>query len=363
MVVDGEEPNEVLAWGREMLRNYRPDQVTKPDYAWRYVELVRSDVRYGSQDNGFDEPGQHFFQNILKNGGVCGRRAFIGRFILRAFGIPTTARPQRGHAALVHWTPDGWVPCLGAGWGSGWTPTRYHKDLDFLANTQARAAGDAFLQVKRAQWIGDAMGEPRVFGFASGSPGFWYGVSLYTQRAIIQAAKARTLDAVGQDIAEANVTKEKIEIAKVTLTEEDRKIHTDANGAIIIPAAATSEPTESTGAILFMDSVLGGKQLHYSRGASGAVFAYTIDAPAAGRYALTARVVTPSWHQSLMLTTNGAREPVEILLPYTVGMWDKTAPVTVALNKGWNVLRFTRKSEGYEKGFSIRDFTLTPVAK
>jgi hypothetical protein len=112
-----------------------------------------------------------------------------------------------------------------------------------------------------------------------------------------------------------------------------------------------------------MDSVLGGKQLHYSRGASGAVFAYTIDAPAAGRYALTARVVTPSWHQSLMLTTNGAREPVEILLPYTVGMWDKTAPVTVALNKGWNVLRFTRKSEGYEKGFSIRDFTLTPVAK
>jgi hypothetical protein len=363
MVVDGEEPNEVLTWGREMLRNYRPDQVTKPDYNWRYVEIVRSDVRYGSQDNGFDEPQLHFFQNILKNGGVCGRRAFIGRFILRAFGIPTTARPQRGHAALVHWTPDGWVPCLGAGWGSGWTPTRYNNDLDFLANTQARAAGDAFLQVKRAQWIGDAMGEPRVFGFASGSPGFWYGVSLYTQRAIIQAAKARTLDAVGQDIAEANVTKEKIEIAKVTLTEEDRKIHTDAKGAIIIPAAATSEPTESTGAILFMDSVLGGKQLHYSRGASGAVFAYTIDAPAAGKYALTARVVTPSWHQSLMLTTNDAREPVEIPLPFTVGKWDTTAPVTIELNKGTNVLRFTRKSEGNEKGFSIKDFTLTPVSK
>jgi hypothetical protein len=112
-----------------------------------------------------------------------------------------------------------------------------------------------------------------------------------------------------------------------------------------------------------MDSVLGGKQLHYSRGASGAVFAYTIDAPAAGKYALTARVVTPSWHQSLMLTTNDAREPVEIPLPFTVGKWDTTAPVTIELNKGTNVLRFIRKSEGNEKGFSIKDFTLTPVSK
>ena len=53
------------------------------------------------------------------NGGVCGRRAFFGRFILQSFGIPTVARPQTGHASLVHWTPDGWVICLGGGWGSG----------------------------------------------------------------------------------------------------------------------------------------------------------------------------------------------------------------------------------------------------
>ena len=106
---------------------------------------MRTDIRYGSQDNKHDEQDLQFFQNILKNGGVCGRRAFYGRFMLRAFGIPTTARPQRGHAALVHWTPDGWVPCLGAGWGSGWTQTRYGKDLDFLANAGAtqRPGGDA----------------------------------------------------------------------------------------------------------------------------------------------------------------------------------------------------------------------------
>ncbi len=135
-----------------------PTRSPSPTTAGATWNSVRTDVRYGSQDNQYDEDELQFFQNILMNGGVCGRRAFIGRFILRAFGIPTTARPQRGHAALVHWTPDGWVPCLGAGWGSGWTKTRYNKDLDFLANTQARATGEPFLQVKRAQWIGDVDG-------------------------------------------------------------------------------------------------------------------------------------------------------------------------------------------------------------
>ncbi len=362
MVIDGEEPDEILTWGREMLRNYRPDQVSKPDDRWRYVEIVRSDIRYGSQDNQYDEDELHFFQNILKNGGICGRRAFFGRFILRAFGVPTTARPQTGHAALVRRTSEGWVPCLGAGWGSGWTKTRYDKDLDFLANTQARATGEAFMQVKRAQWIGDLMGEPRIFGFLSGSPGFWYGVSLYTQAKIIEAAKSKTLDAVGQDIAEANETKEKIEITKVTITDEEREIHVDAKGVITIPAAATSRPNKSTGKIIFMDSVLGGKQLHYSRGGGKQSFEYIFDAPTAGRYVITARVVTPSWQQSLLVTTNGKSQPVEIALPFTVGMWDETAPVEIELAKGQNVLHFEHKSEGYEKGFSIRDFTLVPVS-
>jgi len=30
MVVNGNEPDEILAWGREMPRNYRPDHITQP---------------------------------------------------------------------------------------------------------------------------------------------------------------------------------------------------------------------------------------------------------------------------------------------------------------------------------------------
>lgn len=362
MVINGEEPDAILSWGRDMLRNYRPDHISTDDYRWRYVALVRSDIRYGSQDNKFDKPELQFFQNILMNGGICGRRAFIGRFILRSFGIPVIARPQPGHAALAHWTPKGWVVCLGGGWGAGTTKTRYKKDLDFLATTQGRAAGKPFMQVKRAQWIGDVVGEPRAFGFLSKTqPGFWYGVSLYTQKSIIEASQAKTLAAVGEDIGEANVTKEKVEITKVKMTEKDREISIDSKGVITIPAAATTKPTKSNGKIIFMDSNLGGKQLHFGRNGGGQVFEYTIDAPAAGKYQLTARVVTPSWKQHLVLAVNGAANAASIELPHTVGMWDETQPVAVQLSQGKNVLSFSHKTDGQAKGFTIKDFTLTPV--
>ncbi len=364
MVVNGHEPDWTLAWGRKMLRNYRPDHISTPDYRWRYVAAVRTDIRYGSQDNKYDRPELQFFQNILMNGGVCGRRAFFGRFLLRGFGVPTTARPQRGHASLAHWTPEGWVICLGGGWGAGWVPGwaggPYSSDLDFLAVTQARKTGEPFRQVKRAQWIGDVMGEKRVFGLIGRRPDFWYGVALYRQRAIIEEAKAIELAAVGEDIGEANESKVKEKITSAAITDKDRKIVVGKDGVITIPAVACSKPTNSTRKIKFMKSNLGGMQLHYNRLGKHEEFEYTFDAPAAGKYTLSARVVTPSWKQHLFVTANGAKEPIDIALPHTVGFWDKTKPVEISLVKGRNVLRFSRDHERL-KGVTIKEFTLTPV--
>ena len=360
MVVDGEEPDEISAWGREMLRNYRPDHISTPDDRWRYVAAVRTEVRYGSQCNKFDKPELQFFQNILMNGGICGRRAFFGRFILRSFGTPTTARPQPGHAALTHWTPDGWVVCLGGGWGAGSTKTRYKKDLDFLATTQARAVTASFPKIKRAQWVGDVLGEKQVFGFYTGDPELWYGVSLYVQRAIIEEANVVALAAVGEELGEANESNVKYAIDAATVTEADRKITVSGNGVITIPAVACSKPTKSTSKIIFMPSNLGGKQLHYSRNSGTEPFEYTFDAPKAGTYALTARVVTPSWKQNLTVAANGAAASVDIALPFTVGMWGTTDPVEIRLVQGQNVLTFSRDHE-WIKGLTIRDFTLTPV--
>lgn len=370
MVVNGNEPDEILAWGREMLRNYRPDHICTDDYRWRYVAVVRTDCKYGSQDNKYDQPELQFFQNILMNGGVCGRRAFFGRFILRSFGVPTTARPQRGHAALAHWTPDGWVVCLGGGWGAGWAngpnnlPSQKnrkgrHSDLDFLATTQARSAGSEFMMVKRAQWIGDVMGEKWTPGFETAEPEFWYSLSYYHQRNLIEKTKAVTLAAVGEELGEANESNVKYPFESPAVTDDDLKISVGESGVITIPAVACTKPTRSTGKIIFMPSNLGGKQLHYSRTGKPEPFEYTFDAPTAGKYRLTAQVVTPSWRQQLRVNVNDLETPVDIALPFTVGDWEQTEPVEVILNKGQNVLRFSRQEP--VKGITIKDFTLSPV--
>ena len=192
MVIDGDEPDETLVWGRHMLRNFTPGNVITPNQEWRYVALAKNQVKYGSENVKFDRPELQQYQNILMNGGICGRIAWIGRFILRAFGIPTTARPSRGHGALCHWTADkGWCVNLGPGWGRGWTKGLYHNDVDFLATTKARDKLEGYWNVKRAQWMGDVYGEKRVYGahdkenHPSLIVGFWYGTSLRIQQAIL----------------------------------------------------------------------------------------------------------------------------------------------------------------------------------
>jgi len=264
-VVNGDEPDETIAWGREMLRNYRPDHIYNTNEGWRYVSLVSTDVKYGSENVKHDRPELQRYQNILMNGGVCGRRAFIGRFILRAFGIPTIARPSRGHGALAHCTERGWVVNLGGGWGAGWTSTRYRQDVDFLASTQARNSREAYLKVKRAQWAGDVMGEKRTYGEHDGEPAFWNGVALRTQRAIIRESQAVTLDALGEDLGEANEPTVAEQVIASPVTPADRAITYGEDGVISLPAAAYSRPSGNTREVFAMKSFDGGLQIFLPR--------------------------------------------------------------------------------------------------
>lgn len=323
MVVDGDEPDETLTWGREMLRNFRPDHIYTDNFGWRYVKLVTSDVKYGSQDVKYDRPELQKYPNMLMNGGVCGRRAFFGRFILRSFGVPTTARPSRGHAALAHWTPRGWVVNLGGGWGAGWTKTVYENDKDFLASTQARNNPEAFLKVKRAQWYGDVLGEPRVYGENSkATPAFWNSASLKTQRTIINESKAVTLDALGEDLGEANepTVAEKIKASPVT--PEDREISYAANGVISIPAAAYSKPSGNTRDVLAMKSFGGGLQVFlprfFPKGLTimrGGTWKGTPDACSSGNRMLSGGYGRyENWGLRAALTPPGANTPAEITL-------------------------------------------------
>jgi hypothetical protein len=143
---------------------------------------------------------------------------------------------------------------------------------------------------------------------------------------------------------------------------------------ISIPAAACITPAASTAKILFMESDLGGIQLHYKRKGSPESFVYEVTVPAAGDYLLSAKVVTINRDQSLQLNLNDLDTMIDLPLPYTIGMWEESTPVRVPLRQGKNTLAFTRSvpaefgklvwtCSGPEYGgVSIRSFALQSAA-
>jgi len=347
LIVDSNAPDHVLAWGREMLRNYRPDHIFTKDYGWRYSGAVRTDVEYRSSHLLKDTDSLEFFQNVIREGGVCGRRAFFGRFIVQSFGIPSVPRPQTGHASLGRWTPGGWVINLGATWGFG-NGVDGRTDTDFVLETQVREYPADHIRALRAQWVGDALGEPKYNGHKEGSGGLWNVMALFEKKAIVAEAKPAQLGALGTELGEANESAEtKAQaVVKAAVADADKKAAVDSKGVITIPAAACS------GKVSQMKSFLGGLQAF-----CGDAFSCDVDVPNPGKHRLTARVVTVHPEGQLQLTVNQAKDPVAVVIPYTCGTWETTQPVEVTLVQGRNVLGFSKP----ERGFTLKDITLTPV--
>jgi len=87
---------------------------------------------------------------------------------------------------------------------------------------------------------------------------------------------------------------------------------------------------------------------------------YTITAGRSGKYTLTARVVTAQYDQRLNVSVGDADCEIVMEMPFTLGRWQESEPVTLALEEGENILRFSRNKPP-QYGMAIKDFTLTPV--
>lgn len=348
-VVNSEDPDEILAWGREMLRTYRPDHIYSPDYGWRYVNSVRSEVPYGSQNVQYDIPSNHQMQNIMLNGGVCGRRAFFGRFVLRSFGIPTWGVTQKAHAALSHWTPNGWVVNLGAGFPHSW----WDKDdvkltgNQFLLETQARAHKDDYIRIVRTEMVSRILGEKAYNERGKEQGGSWSNFAIQQSRVL--ASSTAALGPLGEELAEANEKEQKLQ--SETADKADLEIQ-EKDGVITVPSVAHKEISGKSAA---MRSFTGGMQIHAFGGFKAE---YRINARRSGDYLLTAKVATGQTGQKFLFTVNDA-QPVEQAAPYTLGLWKTTEAIPVTLKSGGNTLQFHIAEGG--RGVTIKDFTLTPA--
>ena len=358
--------NEELTWVRSMLRQFRPDHITNPDQKWRYTRVVKSDLPYCStrHDDSLGMPQQQ----ALALGGICGRRAFFGRFVTRAFGIPARRSTQTGHAAMNRWTPDGWVVNFGAWWSMNWCGPQ--GGLDFYLDSRAREFEEDYLQVLRSQWIGDALGQEdvslRQYGLGGG---LWDGLAFYMKRAVVEDANLEQ-QAADSELAALSAEEARLlgesdevlgdgEIREIEIPEEDKKIIIDEDGTMTVPAVACTGPRNNTDKVAFLDSWDGGMQIHYQRlGKRPELLKYSLEVPSAGKYEMTMKVCTVSKPAPVIARLN-RRTLVNKTLPYTKGSWQRTQAEVIELREGRNTIQLTFRAPN--RGVSIKDFELKPV--
>lgn len=358
-ITDSEYSNDDLTWARQMMRTYRPDHITTTDYKWRYTRFIKSDVPYCSTTHDPTIGSQAQEQVAL--GGICGRRAFLGRLTTRAFGIPTRASTQTGHAAMSRWTPDGWAICLGAWWSMAWNGPQ--GGLDFLLDSQSREFADDYQLILRAQWLGDAFGEEDVsikHGQFGKGGGFWDGLAFAKKQLIVKKAEVSALElAGGMQLGESDELIGDEVGEDIEIPDADKEVQVGADGTITIPAVACYSPRKSSDRILFLKSWEEGHQLHYSRlGQRPELFKYRIEVPADGEYELTALAATVSQNLQILVRVN-RDEPVPFSLPFTKGFWENSAPVTVKLTEGNNIISITARTPN--RGVSIKNWQIKPV--
>ena len=258
--------------------------------------------------------------------------------------------------------------------------------MDFLLETQARAFGEDsyFDSVCCLEMIGRAViGEPALDAMAvlPSPSSFWCSLALMAKHILAKKSLAmKTAAAVTAtslpSIISCGVDEPNKNIIHQRLQAKDEKEHIiiEADGKIIIPATSCSEPRQSTAHVQFTPSFLGGSQLHHTEGDT---FEYTItDLPddRAGEYSLSLRLCNVHLKQQpLLLTVSGVGassscggtvdqdvvDVLSIVVPYTVGEWAWTSPVTIHLAPGTNVLSFSRETPNF--GLSIKDIICTPA--
>lgn len=376
LAISSSSPDWELQWGRECLQSYRPDLALTDDVQWRYCRLVRTDVGYM---NPTWTSSPHTMDQILSGGGECGPRAWFGRFICQAFGIPIWGVRQVGHAAMSRWTEKGWMTCFSAGWPYAWWEDEcgFRCGLDFYLETLARtglASPAKYLQqVMRLEWLAKYQKESnntitRECTYDPAAP--WYALSLAQRHLLAKAVEPNSR-------RKRFYCRSKRIVSKITRVQaylsNPSRAFVMVNGEICIPADSTSTaPSEK---LLIMPSFLGGSQVYL--GLDGVV-EYELEKhwlPVESRdYRLIVKVVTAHRKESALLITVSSDADTLIKdsrldksqgsvyrlpLPYSKGLWECTETINICLCPNAKTISLQREwNEMY--GIAIKEIRLVP---
>jgi hypothetical protein len=315
-------------------------------------------INYHHPEHGFSN-----YKELLSAGGVCGARAWFGRFIAKCFGMPTWGVRQPGHAAMSRWTPAGWVTCLGAGfrfcsWGDNRANGKSRSGLDFEEETKARknvSPSEYYKKIDLLECLAESMGETVEEKIRSDK--IWRSLSLVQRRILAQQEQAdQEVDGHGQLEGKINYNMPSTEKTSKSLDE----------GCFVIPASSFTNPPSKS--LLVMPSFLGGDQLHITNSKfledSGFIEYEIPQKIPSGSYNLSCRIVSVHRFQvPLQLTIDNFDddETVDVQsieVPYTEGKWAETTSSRVQLKPGAQ-LKFSRESPCH--GLTIKEFLLERI--
>lgn len=294
------------------------------------------------------------YQQVLSGGGKDKPNAWFGRFICKAFGIPTWGCSQPKLESFIRWTPTGWVPIKGARWEE--CGHEGVSGIDFQAESSARAghsSEDYYKKIVLLEALADLMDAKRGETPTEADKNMIHPMKLWRSLCTIQ--KALMLEAVSVECFERSgegVVKTKTEeYLDLFQTETEDPEITYEDGVANIPASAHGY---SSGNKMVIASMGGGKQLNFL---ADACAEYELPDDVEPRtHTLTLEVCTVHLKQTPLILTANDGEEIQVEIPYTVGEWQKTKGVDVKLDGGGDIIRISRARPAF--GMAIRRLVL-----
>eukprot|EP00536_Pseudo-nitzschia_multiseries_P006057 jgi/Psemu1/14335/gm1.14335_g len=365
MAINSDATNEQLQWGRDMQTTYAPHIATVYNERWRYNYMVTTDVGY-RPPNWTSSP--RTYQQLLSGGGMEGPRAWFGRFICRAFGIPVWGFKQPPkNVGMSRWTPKGWVVNFESPPKS--VIDTCHSDgrpgADFLEEAKARSAVSEttyYEKVVLLECLGDVCKEKmtRDDVLKTVDPNrLWRSLALVQRRILAGKIKEKSFERTGPSVVVSKIDKY---IESIDEDAPPLPIEVDEEtGAITIPAASFNK-SSGIKHVRKHESFGGGTQLHLVNGEGHVT--YEIPFAIAGtfeddtEYTLSARVSTVHRvQQPLRVETDS--DTFELRIPYTIGVWKDTEAIPIDVH-GLSELKFYRKKAADCFGLAIKSFTIAP---
>jgi hypothetical protein len=324
---------------------------TLTDIKLRYNYILETDVL---MRNPTWTSSPRTYQQVLSGGGKDKPNAWFGRFICKAFGIPTWGCSQPKLEAFIRWTPSGWLPMKGARWEE--CSHEGMSGIDFQAESSARAghsSEDYYKQIVLLEALADMMDAKRGETPSESDKNMIHPMKLWRSLCTIQ--KALMLEAVTAESFERSgegVVKTKVDkYLEIYENDEDDTEITNEDGIVTVPAAAHGFSSGNKMVIACMD---GGKQLNFL--ADGVAEYEMPDDVEPRTYNLTLEVCTVHLKQTPLKVTVNDTEELDIEIPYTVGEWQKTKGVEVTLNGDGDIIRIARARPAF--GMAIRRLVL-----